>query len=129
MGLWILTFLAMTGAALYLRKRLSPPVFASLAALAGLGIYLLGVLYLDRWHDAQLARDRIVDGKGLFDSFFFLSAFAGVWIGSATATLVANASPVRDKPIVKTVSAAASFLSALIAAIPTGVYLGFTIVR
>ena len=124
----ILIFLAMAGAAFYVRKRTSPRIFAALAVVIGLGIYILGILFIERWYDAQLARDRFVEGKGLFGGFFFLSAFSGLWIGSAVSTLIANASAVRGIRIVRVASTLALFVLTLVATIPIGIHLGFALV-
>lgn len=128
MPLLILIVLAMTGAALYLRTRTSPQMFASLAVLIGLGVYISGILFIQSWYHAQLAHDRLVEGKGLFGALFFLSAFSGLWIGSATATLIANASAMRGMRIAGVASAVALFLLTLIATIPIGIHLGFALI-
>ena len=48
MSFLILIFLAMAGAAFYVRKRTSPRMFAALAVVLGLGIYILGILFMPR---------------------------------------------------------------------------------
>ena len=118
----------MAGAAFYVRKRTSPRIFAALAVVIGLGIYILGILFIERWYDAQLARDRFVEGKGLFGGFFFLSAFCGLWIGSATSPHLANASAVRGIRIVRVASTLALFVLTLVATISIGIRLGFALV-
>lgn len=128
MPFFILIFLAMAVAAFYLRKRTSPWLFALLAAAIGLGIYMLGILFIESWYDGQLAQDRYVEGKGLAGGFFFVSAFAGLWIGSATSTLVANASGIDTMRIIRVVSALALFLLTFAATIPAGIHFGFVLV-
>ena len=118
----------MAGTAFYVRKQTSPRMFATLAVVIGLGIYIMGILFIASWYDAQLAQDRFVEGKGLFGGFFFLSAFSGLWIGSATSTLIANASAVREIRIVRVASTLALFVLTLVATIPIGIRLGFALV-
>ena len=115
-------------ALIYLRKRTSPWAFASLTAAIGLGIYMVGILSTQSWYEAQLARDRVVDGKGLFDTFFFLSALSALWLSAATSALIANAPPIRSRRVVKIVSAPATYLLTFVATIPVGVHLGFALI-
>ncbi len=129
LSLILILIVAPVVALIYLRKRIPPWAFASVAAAIGLGIYALGILSTRSWYDAQLAQDRVVDGKGLFDTFFFLSALSALWLSFATSSLIANAPVIRGKRIVEFVSASALFLLTLVATIPTGILVGFALVR